>query len=1612
MLKSYFVLLSLALLFNNTYGQNYNWITPNKTYLKTYVADDGIYRLSRTDFTNAGINTSGLDPRTVKVYNKGVQIPIYFQGEQDGTFDAADYFDFYGIRNYGGLTKTYDENNFVVYTTNEYYNFYSDTNIYWIDWGGANGIRMQTSANSVQNLFPNPYYYDLVHLEKDKIYWLGEVLNGNDFRNFTNEKFRGETWYWNLLYNGQSQSDTFSTPLLYNVPQTSTLRIFAYPQSVSLTVFNEHTLKVYVNNVLIDSLRSNDFNKIDTTLNFSSSLLTSTGVNTVSAVYTSNGGFSGTMFIDLFEIQYPKFFKLRNNQTKLLLNGTDTASKQFNVTGFIPSNPINIYDVTANKLITNYSNASDTLKFTGRSNSNFEIINKNITKKPFRIIQRQVPDYVSNTNGADYLLIYNKLFESQAMQLKNHRETYDNFRVVKSEIEDIYDIFNYGLEDPVAIRNFVKHVYDNWQLPKIKYVCLFGRGSLDPKKNSVSTLFSKNLIPVMGNPSSDNYYSNVNIGAFTFYNQIAIGRLPAYTTTEAQNLVENIITYETQPPDEWMKNFSFIAGGTDTSEQSTFLKLNDTLINSHITPSPVSGKPVRILRNDINGAVTYNYADSIKNQINRGTMTINFIGHAGSQDWEIGMSDPNVLTNFNGKFPLVMSMTCYTGKVGEPNFRSFGEKYMTMNNKGAIGYIGTSGWGFIFAGGALNDTIYRQIAKDTVRRIGDIFANSTKKISRDSLSGNVRHTINCYTLMGDPAVKLRLPVQPEYAIGSSDYKLSDNFPNVNQNVTLTAYPKNYGLHSDSCNIRLLILKKYTKYLLKDTVIKNFKFSDSVKFNFKLDSSGTYNVNVMLDYFNYNPFEDKNNNNLSFNLTSRNISFIPVRPVNNSIVRTDSIEFLCLNPFINRNNFSIRVLLEMDTTNNFNSTLKKTFINSNISGVSTKFRTELPRLDTNILYYWRTNSVINTDSSGWSQPQIFRYNPSILSDEKDFILTDSTSTVYKNKSQQYSQEDFYNTNSGTSGIKLNSSTGTLYVRSMGSNGSEASFFSVLNKSVHIDGGSNMGLGFLKVRKLDGEILQFRVFKMLNTTSSDSVLNFLNTFDTTHYLLGLTASYVDAPNGYFLLNQATLNKIHQFGCTKIDTVRRFGWFDSWSFIGYLNASPSQVAESVHRLGTQWVESVSSLNKTFTPNNGTVSYLIGPSNNWKDFSWNNTLLPGSNIKFDVYGIDRNEQQTLLLSNLITNNLVNLNSINAYQFPKLNLISKLNIDTLSGLSSPTLNSFKINYTMPAEIVPDLSTFWKSDTALSPGSELKLKFYYFNAGSVFVPGVIVNIYKTSVSQQNLIKSDTITKNLKIDSSALYDNRFLIPYRLTGKTQFIAEILPKGQNNEFHTFNNYIYFTVKINAPQMQAGVDVFSDGKLIHSGDYVSLKPELKINIKNLKDNFSSATDTTQVKLFLNNFYVSRSEKGNVKNLSKLSDGRTKENPESSFYYYPTLNEGGNKLKIIYKNYTDDIDSIEYDVTVSNELSVKDFYNYPNPMKEQTSFIFNLLGSESPLNSKIKIYTVTGRLIKEINFLPTIGYNQINWDGRDNDGDVIANGTYLYKFIAEDNSKKETAIQKLVVLR
>jgi len=59
--------------------------------------------------------------------------------------------------------------------------------------------------------------------------------------------------------------------------------------------------------------------------------------------------------------------------------------------------------------------------------------------------------------------------------------------------------------------------------------------------------------------------------------------------------------------------------------------------------------------------------------------------------------------------------------------------------------------------------------------------------------------------------------------------------------------------------------------------------------------------------------------------------------------------------------------------------------------------------------------------------------------------------------------------------------------------------------------------------------------------------------------------------------------------------------------------------------------------------------------------------------------------------------------------------------------------------------------------------------------------------------------------------------------------------------------------------------------------------------------------------------------------------------------------------------------------------------------------------------------LIREIEVEPSglkYDFNKVYWDGRDEDGDELANGVYLYKMIIKKGDKTDSVIQKLAIVK
>jgi hypothetical protein len=214
-------------------------------------------------------------------------------------------------------------------------------------------------------------------------------------------------------------------------------------------------------------------------------------------------------------------------------------------------------------------------------------------------------------------------------------------------------------------------------------------------------------------------------------------------------------------------------------------------------------------------------------------------------------------------------------------------------------------------------------------------------------------------------------------------------------------------------------------------------------------------------------------------------------------------------------------------------------------------------------------------------------------------------------------------------------------------------------------------------------------------------------------------------------------------------------------------------------------------------------------------------------------------------------------------------------------------------------------------------------------------------------------------------------------------------------------FTVEDDqAPLVRINVE----GQTFANGDYISSNPIISTAIE---DENGVDIHTAAVQVTMNGNPVAESEYSldyspQTSNLSLLT-------------FAPTLSPGNYTFKVRAQDCLGNVaaDSIAFGVYAGFEIPF--VANHPNPFETETVFAF-VVASDAPAEQVLlKIYTVRGRLIREFRLRSVgPGYVEIVWDGRDSDGELVANGVYYYKMsvTASDGTKISPVVGKMAKLQ
>lgn len=1617
-------LLLLAFSFTSFAQYGNDWMNANQTYFKFKIGEEGIYKIDQAMLASAGLPVASINPKNIQVFRDGIQQSIFVAGENDNSFDVADYIEFYGTYNDGKLDAP-------LYTLNQadqphqYSSLYTDSAVYFITWTASQaGQRIDPFYdNNYSGLSPDAWF---MH---NTASWYGdqsthEFYDGSPYSSpgYYSEYTEGEGFFSNYVQGSRDpelpvQSNKYNPA---GPAPTYAFGVYGKSNPTGPGQINggiNHKIEVSIGPDLIFEKFHFGYTRIEATGTLNSSQIgTEETVFRFESVYLSQARHA----VSYISLEYPRFLSM-DNSSELSID-YEGSNNYFEFDEFTGSNPV-IYDLSNNKRITgDLSSGLVSFKTSSAGAKKLFITDEsNIKTLTSEISPVTFPHIDASSTSYDYLIITHPSLATSAADYEAYRESPKggSFNVLTVYSTDLYDEYYYGQHNPMALRNFCKYMYDN-QAVTPKNVLLLGKGQ---EYNRIRYNFIRfefeDLVPTWGIPGTDygfvSDYETNDLKPF-----IPIGRVPARTNEEVTNYLDKVKLHEDYTNTN--KVMLQMTGGSEASEQALLQAYQDVYYQTAAGTKYGLDK-VLFTKGDA-VSVDSSLVSEIQGVINSGVQVVSYFGHGASQVLEVDMGKASQLNN-KGKYPLFVFNGCALGN--SYSELSLPEEYLLEKDVGAVAWIASSAFGFINELYQWTNIFYdNAFNRKYGATIGEMIAQTTDEFQNANNNFN-RAQCRQMSLHGDPAIRLYSPDLPDYyfdpaiSIGPSDADAESDsiallFKLRNEGKAILDTPSVF-LHVKYSNdsIRTFGPRKFLPVFASRDIefwIPNNAFS-----------AGQTQFTLTVDYGDsiaeLQP-QGEMNNELVFNYFMPSNRLSTLFPLKDQIVYNTNVTLTAQNNNVLSQDDD--VIFELDTTPLFNSPLLQ--ISPVIQGSNIiEHNVTIPSIDSTD-WYWRvrfdkplnaggsweqsTFAFIDASAPGWSQGYhekftesegvLMNMNPNTrnlefqrtVSNKYSILVSGSNNSVVTRGIRI--EPDFYYPKFLQHGIAIVAVEPNRLER--------FSYPSAYNKIVPTN---NWGDPSYSPGDYSGAFW----FDMRNTNQRDSFVAHIDRIPDKYIVLLFTSRTTNQHEWPDSIFQA----FERCGGLKIRNVASgepYGLFGEKGMTAgeaieltanYNSVTPPKDQDKIEH---------STVLYPITDKGTLTSQEIGPSSGWKEFYFrmrDPADSPTDSVSFKIIGVEENGNEETLYSGVET--AQDLTSIDPELYPNLKIQGYFEDDI--GRTPRQLERWTILYEgVPEGSLDPTISFYQSHDTIQEGDSIEFKIAFTNISDYSMDSVLVQLSNRNPD----LSVDTIITSYypPLAPGDTFDIEFKqATLGLTGLNRFFISVNPNFEQPEQKLENNVVGLDYLVFNDNKNPLLDVVFDGIHILDGDIVSPNPTITMTV--LDENkfiFIDDPDAFDVKL--------KNPDGSIDTIfSYLPEvtffPATQAGEKAVFEFKPTdLPSGIYELIVKVKDAAGNLSSaLEYRIhfEVIRESSITHFYPYPNPFTTSMQFVYTLTGEEVPDYLKIQILTVTGKIVKEITKDELgdikIGNNisEFRWDGTDEFGDPLANGVYLYKVTARLNGEE-----------
>lgn len=1617
------------------------WLKNDQDYIKIKLADTKIYRLTGSDLEEAGLPLGSIRGEDFSLYRYGAEEPIYVS--EPGVFTSDDFIEFAGERN-GTLPDTYLFEEGKDGLLNPHYSLFSDSSAYFLSWKKDAGQQLRYAISENEVTGNEEIINSFRHMQ---------VVSYNN--QFSKQNYRGQTVSHFNRHTGFASGLARTTNVILPALQRAaggmasiSVKLITGPRTSSQP---EKNLQILLNGVIFidETVQGNEV--LEYTFEVPTSSLSSNNTVRIHGAGSSADRYQ----IAFVSLTYDRQFSFKDDKVNHWIEQTFSTNAEIRIITGDEIQRIVILDrLNKKRSILTKEGSYFPLRLGNTERTELFTEDENTISKPDYLKRISIRELVSP--NADYVIVSHPYFISgpgaQALQAYiAYRSSSEGggFTIEVVNILEIYNQFAFGIDNhDLALRSFVNYAVKN--SANLKFLNIIGKGIQFTELRSDQNYEAYkhlNFVSSYGSPASDNI-----IGSRAFHTDmiINIGRLPVTEPGELLAYLDKLKKQEalinSLPEDIekriQLKRIVHLSGG-DVNIQAS---LRNYMDNLGITISETTLGALVESYYKRSGEVVGQGIDRVYQLINEGAFMVTFFGHSSTATFDLNIGNLNEYTNTE-MFPIMLALGCYSGNYHVP-FSTIGENLTFAPGRAFIANIASAG---LSSPSELN-FFTREFYKNMGNNRESHFVREKMNMVLNQLGSSNTKISQYMNFIGDPALKHYIPEGPDLSFRFSETNfnppvITTDADTVELSLKVINLGSNQGGQTDLNLERILPSGETVPIFDKEITVPAFDKEIKIKFPVAVGNFIGRNM-IRATLNNSRNLEEwpaniaYNNNNLTNNFGENGFPFFvfgfnvePVFPADFSIVPEEKVTLTAsvFSPQIKEEDF---IVFELDSTPDFNSSLKTRERVPFLPGILPSWTPGLA-LEEDKVYFWRVSQdSINIErpynwkassfthipgQTGWNQSHWAQFaqdslNLLVIDEDKKFdfasleINIDLKISSYSPAAESDGPSLIFNNGNIAQSMRpwTNRSSG-IYV--MTRKKRELTFW--------VNAAQGGGAGLYGSRYTNTRDLACFPYDLSSEASRDSLINFLDNIipdDNYIYIATIRNTPQDSIDTELLTSKGSSGK---------------------SFVDVLKEQGAQLVEEFAMNGTAHYGFIYEKNRgkvldegisleftdplymnmvylEYVPSGILKTTPIGPAKTWQHANWEHEPLPSGGSKkvlMKLSGKEDTSQEFTELTEQLNESNYGID-ISGTNYESLNQL-RFSYNPMDTLTRTVVQLKKLRVLF--EPLPDLVVYSPQITkklkdTIQSGQEIRFPVHL----KVLVDGTFkdtvecrirlsdnTGIRFEEIKQISLMGDEEVIEEIEITSA---------PYK--GNLTLEIAVNPNRKITETNYLNNFLTRQILVRGDNINPVMNLTFDGQRILNGDLVATNPQVLIVAKD--DNAFKLLDNPE----LFNLRLKRPGQDNFENLEiigpefKFVPAADPSNNEARIEWTPLFATSGDYELSVNTRDSESNSAGKNDMQiffkVITENSISNLVNYPNPFTDRTKFVYTLTGANVPYDYKIEIYTVSGKLIREIRKEELgplrVGSNMTDyeWNARDTFGNRLANGVYLYRMVIRDQNSDQ----------